>query len=89
MKSLFSGSKNYLRKLKGRGEDSRVHYDYQFLGLEIATMLKDLKHKSLYIKMAKEHDGAKLLALAKSVSQRADIDNPGAYFMSIVNKGFD
>ena len=84
MKSLLSSGKDYLKKLQSRSKDSRIHYDYQFLGLEIATMLRDLKHKSLYIKMAKEHDGAELLAIAKSVATRADIENPGAYFMSVV-----
>lgn len=83
MKGLFSSKNKYVRELKKRAQGSGVHHSHQFLGLEIATLLKDYKHKSLYIKMAKEYDGGELLALAKDVAQRTDVENPGAYFMSI------
>lgn len=86
MKGLFNSKNKYIANLKKRSEGSGVHHSHQFLGLEIATLLKDYKHKSLYIKMAKEYDGAELLALAKDVARRADVENSGAYFMSITGK---
>jgi hypothetical protein len=86
MRGLFNSKDKYIRELKKRSEGSGVHHNHQFIGLEIATMLKDYKHKSLYIKMAKEHDSSELLALAKDVARRADIENPGAYFMKIATQ---
>ncbi len=83
MKTI-GGGKDYLKTLKGRGKDSRVYYSHQFVGLDIAMLLKDLPHKSLYIKLAKEHNPQKLLELAKSVMERRDVQNPGAYFMGVI-----
>ena len=77
---------NYLDELKKRGARARVTRDFQFLGLEIAAALKDLAHKSLYIKYAKRYDPQKLLSLAKDIAQRRDIKNPGAYFMKVVSE---
>lgn len=85
MKGIGESNK-YLKDLKARGKDSHVYHSHQFVGLEIAMLLKDLEHKSLYIKMAKEHDPARLIALAKSVLERRDVQNPGAYFMRLVQE---
>ena len=85
MKSLFSDQKSdYLQRLRQRGKDSRAHYSHQFLGLELAHLLGDLKHKSLYIKLAKEYDGQVLLRLAKDVLDRQGVKNPAAYFMRLL-----
>ena len=46
-------------------------------------MLHDESHKSLYIKLAKDNDADKLLKLAKDVSLRKNVENKGAYFMSL------
>ncbi|RJQ30006.1 hypothetical protein C4571_00120 [Candidatus Parcubacteria bacterium] len=74
---------DYMEKLKRRGRESRVYKKHQLLGLEIAQLLGDEKHKALYIKLAKE-DGERLLELAKDVSKRRGILKKGAYFMSCI-----
>lgn len=75
---------NYLGKLKQRGKDSHVYRKYQLLGLEIAQILQDEKHKSLYIKLAKEKGGDKMMRIAKEVAERRDVRNKGAYFMKVL-----
>jgi len=82
METLNTGK--YLDSLKERGKKNRISKPFQLIGLEIAVALRDLEHKALYIKLSKEHDPEKLLALAKEVVQRRDIKNPGAYFMRMV-----
>ena len=75
---------NYLDILRERARGSRVYKKYQLVGLEIAKLLGDEKHKSLYIKLAKEKDQERLLCLAKEVAERTNIKNKGAYFMKII-----
>lgn len=79
-------SREYLETLKKRSKESRVYRRYQLIGLDIAVLLGDKAHKSLYIKLVKEKDPERLLAIAKDVSQRKDVRNKGAYFMSLVSK---
>ena len=74
----------YLKKLKQRGKESHVYRNYQLFGLEIAEMLQDERHKSLYIKLAKENGGEKLRRIAKDVADRKGIKNKGAYFMKVL-----
>jgi len=74
----------YLKALKQRGAESHVYRKYQLMGLEIAEALKDEAHKSLYIKLAKEHGGERLLRLAKDVAERRNVKNRGAYFMTLL-----
>ena len=81
-----SEDKNYLETLKERAKKSHVYRKYQLTGLLIAQLLNDEKHKSLYIKLAKEYDSEKLLGLAKDVSGRKKITRKGAYFMKIFTK---
>lgn len=73
---------DYLRELKKRAKKSHIYRSYQFIGLEIASLLRDEEHKSLYIKLAKEKGSQKLLPLAKSISQNGRVRNKGAYFMT-------
>ncbi|MDP3052505.1 MAG: hypothetical protein Q8N22_00950 [bacterium] len=75
--------KDYLNIIKERKKTSRVYEKFQFTGLTIAQILGDEKHKSLYIKMAKKHDEHKLITTAKSVAERKNIENKGAYFMKV------
>ena len=75
---------DYLKELKKRGKESHVYTPHQLAGLEIAELLRDRKHKALYIKFAKEMNSGELLGLAKQVADRKDIKNRGAYFMAIV-----
>lgn len=74
----------YLAKLRRRAEESHIYRKYQLLGLAIAETLGDERHKSLYIKLAKERGGERLLALAKDVAERRGVKNRGAYFMALV-----
>ena len=74
----------YLKELKRRGKESHVYRKYQLLGLQISEVLHDEKHKSLYIKLAKEESGDRLLRLAKDVADRKNIKNRGAYFMTLL-----
>ena len=74
---------DYLEELKKRKKESRVYSEHQLVGLLIAEILEDDKHKSLYIKMAKDYNPDKLLKLAKSVAERKNVENKGAYFMKL------
>ncbi len=77
-------SEDYLEKLKKRSKESRVYKKHQLFGLEISEILNDQKHKTLYIKLAKENNPENLLRLAKQVAEKKDVLNKGAYFMKIV-----
>jgi len=74
----------YLKELTRRAKESHVYKKYQLLGLEISQILNDEKHKSLYIKLAKEKNGDRLRTLAKDVADRKNIKNRGAYFMTLL-----
>lgn len=78
---LKINAEDYFKELQKRAKKSRVNYDYQLKGLIIADLLNDRKHKSLYIKLAKEIGGDKILPIAKEISLNQNIDNKGAYFM--------
>lgn len=82
----MSFDNNYLKELKKRGKESRVYRRYQLDGLEIAQILRDEKHKSLYIKLAKERGGQKLRELAKRIAEDKNVKNKGAYFMACLKK---
>jgi len=72
--------------LEKRGKKSKIYTRHQLIGLEIAEILEDEKHKSLYIKLAKEKNPETLLELAKSVAERKKVKNKGAYFMKILKE---
>jgi len=74
-------SEKYIKELRKRSKESHVYRKYQLTGLMIAEALGDEKHKSLYIKLAKEKKGEKLLRLAKDIAARKGVKNKGAYFM--------
>ena len=76
--------KGYLDLLKERVADSRVYFRHQSVGLELAEILKDESHKSLYMRLAKNYDHQALIGLAKDVADRKNIDNKGAYFMKLL-----
>ena len=75
---------DYLKELKERGKTSRVYREYQLVGLMVAEVLGDEKHKSLYIKLAQKHGSERMLQLAKSVAERKGVKNKGAYFMKLL-----
>jgi len=74
---------DYIEELKKRKKESRVYSEHQLVGLLIAEILDDDAHKSLYIKLAKDNNQDKLLRLAKSVADRENVENKGAYFMKV------
>jgi hypothetical protein len=76
----------YLEALKSRAKRSRVYVRHQAVGLAIAELLGDRKHKSLYMKLAKEHDVTWLLSLAAGVVERRQVKERGAYFMRLVTE---
>gem|GEM_PF-1502056 len=75
----------YLEEMNKRGQKSRVYREFQLIGLEISQILGDNAHKALYIKLAKKFDKSRLLSLAKSVAEKKDILNRGAYFMKVLH----
>ncbi|MGB7957280.1 MAG: hypothetical protein WCF77_00335 [Minisyncoccia bacterium] len=74
----------YIAELARRAKESHIYRSYQLTGLEIADILHDRPHKALYIKLAKEGNARRLLAVAKDVAERTGIKNPGAYFMKMI-----
>jgi hypothetical protein len=73
----------YLDRLRERGKESHIHSRHQMIGLMIADTLEDQKHKALYIKMARDENGEKMLYLAKSIAENSSVVNKGAYFMRV------
>lgn len=86
MEPIRKSKESYIESLKNRSKTSHAYTSHQMIGLEIATILRDWEHRALYMKLAKEHGGQKLLSLAKSIAERKDIRNKGAYFMKILHK---
>ena len=86
MKLIRESGEEYLKNLQEKSETSRVHHRHQFVGLQLAEILNDPEHKSLYIKLAKTQDREKLLRLAKTVAENPKIKNRGAYFMKLLHQ---
>lgn len=63
-----------------------MHKRYQLVGLEVAAILGDPEHKSLYMKLAKKHGENKILQIAKEVAERGGVKNKGGYFMTVFLK---
>lgn len=76
----------YLEEIRKRRKESKVYKEFQLVGLEIADMLGDRAHKSLYIRLAKGGNKSLLLSVARDVSERKGIKNKGAYFMRVWQK---
>ncbi len=86
MKRLGEANEDYRKLLKERSGKSRAYHAHQLIGLEIAVLLRDLEHKSLYIKFAKTGDPDRLMRIAKSIAENPKIANRGAYFMRLISK---
>lgn len=76
--------KEYSETIKQRKSESKAYSSHQLLGLDLAEILNDRAHKSLYMKLAKQYNHQKLLTLAKSVASRKNVKNKGAYFMRLL-----
>lgn len=80
--------KGYFKNLDERRHQSHVYRPFQLIGLELAEILHDDAHKSLYIKIAKDHtDYQRLLGLAKRIAEQDAVRNKGAYFMKLFFDG--
>ena len=86
MDSLKETSKDYFADLEKRSVKSKVHHSHQLIGLNLAEILHDQEHKSLYIKLAKNHNSDRLMQLAKTVAENHRVLNKGAYFMAVLAK---
>ncbi len=84
--SVMPLEKDYMAVLRERSKKSRVYKKHQMIGLMLAELLEDEKHKALYIKLAKEYDSEKLLSTARDVAGKMNVKNKGAYFMGILFK---
>ncbi len=76
----------YLEEIRRRGKKSKVYKEHQLVGLLLAEILEDEEHKSLYMRLAKEHEADFLFKLAKSVAERKRVKKKGAYFMRILTQ---
>lgn len=86
MEPIRAAGKEYWTLLEKRAKNSRVSRHHQLVGLNLALILKDMQHKSLYIKLAMLHDPDRLLELAKGIAENKAVVNRGAYFMRIVER---
>ncbi|MDI6717788.1 MAG: hypothetical protein QMD86_01940 [Patescibacteria group bacterium] len=77
-------NKDYIKELKERGKKSHIYRRFQLIGLEIAHLLNDEKHKALYMGLAKKYDEGTLMGIARDVSDRKNIKNKGGYFMKVL-----
>ncbi len=84
-----ASTNDYIGILKERKKISKIYKDYQLAGLALAEILEDRPHKALYIKLAKENDSQMLIGLAKDIAMRKQVQNKGAYFMSLLKKQKD
>lgn len=75
--------REYLDEIRKRAGKSRVYSQHQMIGLTLAQLLEDEKHKAFYMKLAKEYNAQTLLGIARDVSER-DLKNKGSYFMTIL-----
>lgn len=84
---LLGGIKeNYMRTLKERAKKSRVYMPFQSTGLLLAEILEDPEHKSLYMRFAKLYNNEELIRVAKDLAERKNVENKGAYFMTLIKK---
>lgn len=73
-----------MKALRERKNTTHVYQKHQMIGLLLAELLRDERHKALYIKLAKTHSEHKLMELAKRVAETDGVKNKGAYFMHIL-----
>jgi len=76
----FSSLEDILKKFD-TDEDKYISYEFQKYGYELAKELKDLKNKSLYIKLAKETPRGLLEAARNFVKDVSDVKSPAKLFM--------
>ena len=76
----------YFKELAKRTKTSHIYRKYQATGVALAELLQDKKHTALYIKLAKQANNEELIRIAKTVTEKKDISNYGAYFMKVIQQ---
>ncbi len=76
----FTKLKDILKDYKTE-EDKYISREFQKYGYDLAEELGDLKHKALYIKLAKETPRGLLEAARSFVKDAENAKNKGALFM--------
>lgn len=76
----FSSVDEILKRFE-TNEDKYISREFQKYGYDLAEELGDLKHKSLYIKLAKETPRGFMEAARTYVKDAASAKNKGALFM--------
>ncbi|OGC68633.1 hypothetical protein A2415_03890 [candidate division WWE3 bacterium RIFOXYC1_FULL_39_7] len=79
-KKTFSAVSEILNKYK-IDEDKYISREFQQYGYDLAQELGDFKHKSLYIKLAKEHPRGRLEAARSFVKDAPNVKSKGRLFM--------
>lgn len=80
-KKGFTNLSDLLKNYEEKEDDKYISREFQNYGLELAEELGDMKHKSLYIKLAKETSRAKMEAARRFVSDAENARNKAALFM--------
>ena len=62
-------------------EDKYISREFQQYGYDLAVELDDIKHKSLYIKMAKDTPRGQLEAARSYVKDAYEVESKGKLFM--------
>ncbi|OGC47769.1 hypothetical protein A2886_00505 [candidate division WWE3 bacterium RIFCSPHIGHO2_01_FULL_42_13] len=68
-------------KIKSLSSDKRNTYEFQAYGNRLAQELRDEKHRSLYIKLAKTEDRNLLEQARDFVVSQTHAETPGKLFM--------
>ncbi len=76
----FSKVGDILKKFNS-DKDKYISREFQKYGYELAKELDDLKHKALYIKLAKETPRGLLEAARNFVKDAASVKSPARLFM--------
>lgn len=86
MEEINKISKKYFDLLTERAKKSKVYKSFQSVGLQLAELLNDEQHKALYMRLAKNHNNEWLLDIARTISEKKNIENKGAYFMKMLKE---
>jgi hypothetical protein len=76
----FSNISDVLKRFD-TDEDKYISREFQKYGYDLAEALNDMKHKSLYIKLAKDTPRGLLEAAKNFVKDAYKVDNRGRLFM--------
>jgi len=81
VKKGFSNLSDLLKGFQGKEEDKYISREFQNYGLELAEEFGDMKHKALYIKLAKETPRGRMEAARNFVKDADNARNKAALFM--------